>query len=184
MKKFSILCDADDCINNLVYHWVDALNTKHKLNVSPNEIVSWDFYKYFPTLTYDEVYEPVYEDIFWKTMTPKKDAIKYLHRLINDGHKVTIVTASYYQTVSTKAEWILNHFGKLKWEDIIICKQKNMVTGDIRIDDGIHNLEGMDGIKILFDMPHNKFYDAEENGMIRVFNWEEIYKFTTKIANR
>ena len=42
------------------------------------------------------------------------------------------------------------------------------------IDDGIHNLEGGEYKKILFTAPHNRYYDAEGNGMIRVSSWDEI----------
>ena len=44
------------------------------------------------------------------------------------------------------------------------------------IDDGIHNLEGGEYIKILMTAPHNRSYDAEGNGMIRVNSWKEIEK--------
>jgi hypothetical protein len=43
-----------------------------------------------------------------------------------------------------------------------------MIRGDVLIDDGIHNLEGGDYKKILFTAAHNRNYDAEANGMIRV----------------
>ena len=48
--------------------------------------------------------------------------------------------------------------------------------GDVLIDDGIHNLEGGDYMKILFSAPHNRNYDAEKNGMIRVRTWDEIVR--------
>ena len=48
-----------------------------------------------------------------------------------------------------------------------------MIRGDVLIDDGLHNLIGGDYRKILFDSPHNRSFDAEGNGMIRVHNWDE-----------
>ena len=50
------------------------------------------------------------------------------------------------------------------------------VRGDVLIDDGIHNLEGGNYRTILFTAPHNRFYDAEANGMIRVHTWEEVVR--------
>ena len=49
------------------------------------------------------------------------------------------------------------------------------------IDDGIHNLEGGDYRKILFTAPHNRFYDAEANGMTRVNTWEEIVEIIDRM---
>ena len=51
-----------------------------------------------------------------------------------------------------------------------------MIRGDVLIDDGIHNLEGGAYKKIMFTAPHNRNYDAEAHGMIRVDNWEEIVR--------
>ena len=43
----------------------------------------------------------------------------------------------------------------------------------IDMDDRIHNLESGDYVKVLMTAPHNRDYDAEANGMIRVHNWKE-----------
>ena len=57
---------------------------------------------------------------------------------------------------------------------MIITSRKQLIRGDVLIDDGIHNLEGGDYAKILVTAPHNIDYDAEANGMIRVKDWDEI----------
>ena len=49
------------------------------------------------------------------------------------------------------------------------------------IDDGIHNLEGGNYRKILFTAPHNRFYDAEANGMTRVNTWEEVVEIIDRM---
>ena len=49
------------------------------------------------------------------------------------------------------------------------------------VDDGIHNLERGDYIKLLMSTPHNKSYDAEANGMIRVHSWDEITEVIEKL---
>lgn len=55
-----------------------------------------------------------------------------------------------------------------------------MIKADYLIDDGVHNLENGNFIKILMSAPHNRTYDAESNGMIRVNNWKEIYEIINK----
>jgi 5'(3')-deoxyribonucleotidase len=42
------------------------------------------------------------------------------------------------------------------------------------IDDGIHNLEGGEFMKILFNHPHNRDYDAGANGMYRANDWQDV----------
>ena len=39
-----------------------------------------------------------------------------------------------------------------------------------------NNLEGGDYLKIMFTAPHNRAYDAEGNGMIRVHAWDEVVR--------
>jgi 5'(3')-deoxyribonucleotidase len=71
---------------------------------------------------------------------------------------------------------LFHYFPFLSWSQVIITGRKQMIRGDVLIDDGIHNLEGGSYRKILFTAPHNRFYDAEANGMTRVHTWEEAVR--------
>ncbi len=75
-----------------------------------------------------------------------------------------------------KRRWngFLELFPFLDWEHIIITNNKQLVRGDILIDDGPHNLVGGEYFKILFDRPHNRNYDDAANGMLRLHTWQEI----------
>jgi 5'(3')-deoxyribonucleotidase len=46
----------------------------------------------------------------------------------------------------------------------------------LQLSDGIHNLLGGKYKKLLMSAPYNKKFNAEENGMVRVNNWVEIYE--------
>lgn len=63
-----------------------------------------------------------------------------------------------------------------------ITSHKQLVKGDVLIDDGTHNLEGGNYFKILMTAQHNKKYDAEANGMLRVETWAEVYSAITLLA--
>ena len=52
------------------------------------------------------------------------------------------------------------------------------------IGDGIHNLESGEYVKILMTAPHNRGYDAESNGMIRVNNRKEAESVTAGLYCR
>ena len=66
--------------------------------------------------------------------------------------------------------------------DVIITANKQMIKGDVLIDDGVHNHIGGGYEKLLMDAPHNRGIDAEGNGMVRVKNWAEIYREIRRIA--
>lgn len=121
----------------------------------------------------------------WKKVTPFPGAVKYLKQLIDDGHKVVVVTASHHDTISFKINSVLfKHFPYLTFNDIIVTSQKQLIYGDILIDDAPHNLEGGKYAGILMDAPHNKTYNAELNGFIRVKDWASIYKAVCDICRK
>ena len=180
MKKLTILVDLDDTIEDLMRAWVDALNSRHGTRVTRKEIVDWDLSIFFPDLTDEQVYAPLTEDGFWKTVRPLEGAAEYLQMLKNDGHKVLIVTASDYRTLPSKMDDVLfYYFPMITWDDVIVTTHKQLIRGDVLVDDAIHNLINGDYEKLLMDAPHNRWLDAERAGMHRVKNWSEVY---TKIC--
>lgn len=157
MKHLTILVDMDDTIESLASAWVDYLNARHGTTTKLTDITSWDISKAFPTLTNEQVYAPLFEDDFWDWVKPIDGASEVLQKLIADGHKVLIVTTSNYHTLASKMERVLfKYFPFLTWNDVIITSHKQLVNGDILIDDGIHNLEGGNYFKILMTAHHNK----------------------------
>lgn len=184
MKRLTILVDMDDTIEDLLGAWVFYLNTGYGTAVHKDEITQWDISQSFPTLTKEQVYEPLYLDSFWHSVKPIDGAAEALQMLIASGHRVLIVTTSTYQTLHTKMEEVLfRYFPFLSWNDVIVTAHKQLVNGDVLVDDGIHNLENGKYLRLLMDAPHNRTYNAEKSGMIRVHNWDEAYSIITQYAN-
>lgn len=171
----TILVDMDDTIEQLLKAWVQGVNRKYHRNVSVDEVTEWDVSKAFPGLSFAQVYAIPMEPGFWKTVEPIPGAAEGLQRLMAAGHQVLIVTATVFDSVPEKMNEVLfKYFPFLSWDQVIITGRKQMIRGDVLIDDGVHNLEGGDYVKLLMTAPHNRSYDAEANGMIRVHSWEEI----------
>ncbi len=179
----TILVDIDDTIENLCECWCAFLNEKYGTAVLAEDIQDWDISKYFPNVPKDELFAPLYEESFWTTVTPKLDAIKYLFALYEEGFDIYLCSASDYRSIKTKYEQIvIRYFPFIGWDKIIICSGKQMIKGDILIDDGVHNLAGGSYHKILFTAPHNKMIDAEKYNMYRADDWEAVYKIVHSIA--
>ena len=177
-----ILVDMDDTIEQLLQAWLDGLNRQYGRNVAYDDIMDWDLTKAYPGLSFQEVYGVPLQPGFWKTVKPIPGAAEGLKKLMDDGHEVFIVTATPYQSVQEKmGDLLFHYFPFLKWDQLIITFRKQMIKGDVMIDDGVHNLEGGDYVKILMSAPHNLSYDAEANGMIRVRNWTEILDVIEKL---
>ncbi|MCR5089348.1 MAG: hypothetical protein K6C08_07555 [Oscillospiraceae bacterium] len=171
----TILVDMDDTLEQLIQAWISAVNKQHGRNVSYDDIVSWDMSAAFPGLSREQVYSVPSQPGFWKTVEPMPGAAEALQRLMAAGHEIYIVTATTCESVHEKmTELLFRYFPFLSWKQVIITENKQMIRGDVLIDDGVHNLEGGDYVKILMTAPHNRNYDAEANGMIRVHSWPEI----------
>ena len=178
-----ILVDMDDTIEHLLKTWVDVLNTRYNRDVDWKAIKRWDTLAVFPGLTHNQVYGVLEEDDFWKQVEPISGAKETLEYFISCGHKIVIVTAASYKSIYGKMEYCLfRNFPFIKWSDVIITSQKQLIKGDILIDDGVHNHEGGSYINILVDAGYNRDYDEKKNGMIRVHNWDEIRKVVDEIC--
>lgn len=170
-----ILIDMDDVLENFSEAWINALNEEYGTDVDVNEARDWKMEKSFPDLTPAQIYAPLYDDAFWLTVRPIPGASEALERLIAEGNEIYVVTASNYTTLKTKMEDVLFRFYPfLDWRNVIVAYRKQMICGDVLIDDGPHNLVGGDYVKILYDAPHNRDFDAEGNGVIRAGSWDEI----------
>ena len=182
MKKLTILCDADDTIQELTVHWLAELNRRYNCNVRKEDIKSWDITKAFPNLTPDEVFEPLYRKDFWERTTPVEGSSHYLKKLIEDGHDVLIVTASNSETFEDKKKKLTQMFPFLSEEKIIRENNKQTVSGDILIDDGVHNLIGGRYRKFLFNQPNNSLFNEKQYGITRVYSWKEIYERISRLS--
>lgn len=170
-----ILVDMDDTIEQLLKAWIRAINERYGRNAVYEDFKTWDVSAPYPGLTRDQVYDIILEPGFWKTVEPIPGAVEGMKALLDDGHEIYIVTATAYQSVAEKmTDLLFKYFPYLTWHQVIITHNKQLIRGDVLIDDGIHNLEGGDFVKILMTAPHNRSYDAEANGMIRVHSWPEI----------
>ena len=183
MKDITVLIDADDVLWDLLGPWCAWLNEKHGTNVRAEDIEDWDISLYFPSLSREEIFAPSLEEDFWKTVQPKEGAVEYVRKLIDDGFKVYICTASDYQSIKIKFDWVFKrYFDYILWSNVIVAQDKGMVKGDILVDDGVHNLEAFSGRKVLMAAPHNRSYNAETGEMTRANTWKEVYEIVHAFA--
>lgn len=174
-KKFTLLVDMDDTIENLVPAWTEWLNRYYGTAVSRSDCRQWNMQAVYPLLSSEQVFEPLGLDEFWKTVTPKPDAQKYLAQLYSEGFPIYIVTASHPNTIKAKVKYVLNeYFPYIDHNHIITCAHKQMVSGWYLIDDGAHNFGG-NYKGILMDAPWNWDFDNDSQGIFRAYNWEQIY---------
>lgn len=180
-KKCFVVCiDMDDTIENLRDPWIAAINEKYNLNVNPESIISWDLGLFFPSLTNEQIFAPLFEPTFWDTVKPKLNAPYWVKKLIDDGHRVYICTNTHYNIVPFKMDKVLfKYFPYLTGNDLIIMSNKQMIKCDYLIDDGPHNIIG-DYIGLLIDMPYNQ--NIDHPNVHRIHSLEDAYNIISKCA--
>jgi len=185
MKKLTIMIDADGVLENFSETWVAYLNNKYGTAVSHEDVREWDMTKAFPMLTPEQVLSTERDKELYTNLKPIPGAPEALQKLLNDGHELYVVTNTHYKIATEKLEGTLfQYYPFLTWKHYIFTHRKQMIKGDVLVDDGVHNLVGGDYEKILFSAPYNRDFDAEASGMTRVENWEEAYTAICKIANK
>lgn len=183
MRSLTILVDMDDVLENFSEEWIKYLNEQHGTDVKHSDITEWEISKFFPTVDRQGLYAPLFEPDFWERVKPLPGAVSTVKRLIDDGHKIFVVTASHFDTLSLKFNSVLyKYFPFLTYKDIIVASKKQLILGDVLIDDAPHNLEGGSYKGILMNAYHNDSYDAEKNGFVRAKNWDTVYQIIKQMA--
>lgn len=173
-SKYTILCDCDSTIENLEVAWNNWLNKKYNLSVKIEDWTDWDLQHHFPSLTKEQIFEPLLIPDFWKEVTPKPDAQKYLKKLWDKGFPIYIVTASHPQSIEAKYKYVLKpHFPFIPFNNIIFAHNKQLLNGWYLIDDGLHNFGG-NYKGLLYDCPWNR-KEINLPNIRRVHNWKAIY---------
>lgn len=184
MRKLTVLVDMDDTIENLSFTWCKYLNARHGTDVPYEAVNQWDMSQAFPMLTKEQVYSPLSGDNIWDWVEPIDGAVDALRKLKEDGHDVLILTASNYHSIKAKMEKVLfRYFPFLTWDDVIITSRKQLIAGDVLVDDGLHNFYGGSYKKILMSAMHNTGLDESKVGAVRVNNWIEAYDLIRQYAS-
>ncbi|MDR3406739.1 MAG: hypothetical protein P4L99_29910 [Chthoniobacter sp.] len=93
---------------------------------------------------------------------------------LNRQYEVFIVSAAteYPLSLGEKSAWLAEHFPFITWHQQVFCGAKNIIQGNIMIDDHLKHLDVFPGRTLLFTQPHNQHADSK--GHQRVGSWSEI----------
>jgi 5'(3')-deoxyribonucleotidase len=169
-----IVCDMDGVICDLIGWWTYLLNRYHGTNIKRDDVTEWDIHAACPEIFKEEVYKYLGDPGFFLHLDPIPGALEGLRGLIQRGHDVVIATACEYGHAD-KRLWLKRHLPELPHQNIVFIERKELIPGDVFIDDRLENLEkwseanGMCGDPICFDAPYNRSW-----GGIRAKSWDEI----------
>lgn len=159
-----ILLDFDSVIYATLQEAIDICNNKYKTNYTLEDITD-----YFDV---PKELEECFKLVEYNG-TDKNNAVHYVKELC-DKHDVYILTASIHDNLYEKINWIETYLPEIGWNKTIVCKNKQLVKGDVIIDDAWHNIkEHCATYKFLYNMPHNSKITPSER-VYRIDNLEKV----------
>lgn len=170
-----IFIDIDDTITNFGEVLLKNLNEKYNTNYSISDIINWNCIK-------EKFEEPwsVLTPWFWREVKIDPKAKDFIEKRIKQGDEIYIATATFIDEVlPVKIETTLNQLDNIIDKDhVIITHNKNILCGDVMIDDAIHNLiDNQCKLNFCFSRPWNWEVLTNKNFpyIIRTDDWNRIY---------
>ncbi len=124
-----------------------------------------------------EAFPGIHTDVnskgFFRTVPLMPHSVKGLQYLHNKYNVLIVSSATEFPlSLTEKVEWLHEHFPFIGWQQIILCGRKDVIAGDIMIDDHPKNLNSFQGEKFIFTQPHNIYLELQNTH--RVHSWEQI----------
>lgn len=175
-RRPRLLIDQDEVLAETMLEMVLRFNKDHGTNFSVGDIKTWDLSDSFIGL--EKALHYFRQEGFFFSLQPTEGAIEVMKDLLG-RYDVFIVTAGDACSHVDKERWILKYMPFFPAENIIFCKKKDAVWGDVLLDDAPHNLKGFEkiGLPIIYDRPHNKTV----KGFERVKSFYEFRDFVDSI---
>lgn len=175
-----IIVDVDNVLNNLCEAVLEVYNEDANDNLTKEQIQSY-FIEDFVKLEYRKTLKNYFLDKrVWKKIELKENCQEYLAKLYNSGHQIVFCTATEPDNFKKKANWLQRNFPFIDIrKSLFCCPIKQILRGDILIDDYIRNFGGTT-YSICLAEPWNQHFLTDKK-RFRVNNWKEIYEIIKKI---
>ena len=167
-KKLRLIVDMDGVLADVYEQFIQFEFRESGLLMKKSEVHGTDEILAFPNGNIH-----VHERGFFRTIPVISGATESLEKL-NKSYEVFIVSSAmeFPNCLEEKYYWLKEHFPFLSWKQIVLCGSKEVVQGNIMIDDHFKNLDSFTGRTLLFDQPHNQ--NSNDHSHERVCNWDEI----------
>lgn len=153
--------DLDGVLLSLLPEWLSVYNDEYNDNLQPEDITHWDTHRFVKSRCGFDVYDLLDTTGLFLHAKPVEGAIRAVRRLQREGHEILIVTAlpPGERVAYEKLRWLNYWLSEVPRDNIVFATRKELVQGDVLIDDAPHNIEKereTGGHGIIFDRPYNQ----------------------------
>lgn len=180
MEEKIILLDCDGVVVNFIQGVFDELTKLGGPQMSPEEIIKFNFFDLIPEVFRAQVLAAVGSKDFCLNLQPYPGVAEFVEELKQLGQ--IYITTSPYPSDNWHAErvkWIEREL-LISKKNVIFTDNKSLVRGDFMIDDRYEyvmdwSIKNPSGRGILLDQPWNQNERGPGN-MYRVSSYEEILR--------
>lgn len=181
-----IICLDWDCVlNNLMDKTLEIYNTQSGKNIQMSDLISYNFYDCLDKDDADDIVKLFKNKAMWDSLSPVEGSRKGLQKLLDDGHRVYIVTATATENWTWKISWFKKYFPFFNIDNVVRMNDKSLFKCDIMIEDCYEQLiKNKMCHKIILDYPWNRDESKDwVHGTYRCENWVEIVEAVNKIQD-
>lgn len=182
MRKLQIILDSDEVIVKNLDKVLELYNGEYQVSLTREEVLDWDLTQVQKEGT--NILQYFNQPGFFRHLPLIEDSYKYISKLIEDGHDVVIATSSPKNGILDKIDFFAEYFPFIPFGNVIPITRKDLLRGDIMLDDAPHNLEATQcRYPVIFDNRWNR--DTEKypflKNLKRVHSWKEFYEVVCQI---
>jgi 5'(3')-deoxyribonucleotidase len=176
-----ILCDIDSVMAQTMKHWLSIYNKKYFDNLIVEDVTLWDIDKVVKPSCGMAIYNIIKEPGFFYDLEPMPGMVKAIGELQAAGHEIILVSSSPRKGKTSaydKVRWVEKYLPDFNTEDIVFTHRKDVVSGDLMLDDAPHNIEAFPGLTCVFDQPWNR----KVRSNFRVSDWDQFTTLVDRIS--
>lgn len=178
-----IAVDFDNILNNLTEKTIEFYNSHNGKDIKMSDITSYNFHDCVDKEDADGIIKLFKSKALWDSLSPLAGARESLRKLIDDGHRVYIVTATATENFSWKIQFLKKYFSFFNIDNVIRMMDKSLLRCDILIEDCLdqlikHKLCHRVCLDYTWNQNENKDFVYD---IYRCKDWNEILEAVNKI---
>lgn len=171
MDKPILFADLDNSTYPLIEEVTKRYNSAYNDNLQFKEITDYNYYQFIKPECKSPFKEFCTPDLFY-SLKPYDGAVECLS-ILNEKYQLYFLTSGHPNTVEHRDNILGKHFKFYTSRQLIMCRNKQLLQGDVLIDDCLENLFGGTYKGIIYNMPWNKQVDENQIQTNRVFGWNQ-----------
>ena len=181
-----IICfDIDNTINDLTEKTITLYNARTNKNIQMSDITTYNFYDCLSKEDADGIVALFKEKELWDSLKPLPYSQEALKKLIKQGHRIFLATATDPVNFEWKCEWLSRYFSFIPTDNIIRIMDKSLLKIDVMVDDHLSNLTSNICERVCLDYDWNRSTSKDYAFDIRrAYSWHDIVNIINDIERR